>query len=131
MGNSKDSITKENEECKDDVPDMLKRLKSQRSRTRTISRSVYTDTLGNPVSNDVIKDLNQFQSGKRTGTIDVWWLYDDGGLTLLLPYILTTRQQYSGCQLRVSPWPTGRTTWTERPGTWRRCWPSSGLNSVL
>jgi len=99
--NSKDSITKDNEESKDDVPDMLKRLKSQRSRTRTISRSVYTDTLGNPVSNDVIKDLNQFQSGKRTGTIDVWWLYDDGGLTLLLPYILTTRQQYSGCQLRV------------------------------
>ena len=34
------------------------------------------------------------QAGKRTGTIDVWWLYDDGGLTLLLPYILTTRQ---GC----------------------------------
>ena len=56
---SKDS--KENEECKDDVPNMMKRLKSQRSRTRTISRSVYTDTLGNPVSNDVIKDLNQFQ----------------------------------------------------------------------
>jgi hypothetical protein len=28
---------------------------------------------------------------KRKGTIDVWWLYDDGGLTLLLPYILTTR----------------------------------------
>lgn len=31
----------------------------------------------------------------------MWWLYDDGGLTLLLPYILTTRQQFSGCQLRV------------------------------
>ncbi len=34
------------------------------------------------------------QAGKRTGTIDVWWLYDDGGLTLLLPYILTTRHGY-------------------------------------
>ena len=31
----------------------------------------------------------------------MWWLYDDGGLTLLLPYILATRQQFSGCQLRV------------------------------
>ena len=31
----------------------------------------------------------------------MWWLYDDGGLTLLLPYILTTRQQFTGCQLRV------------------------------
>ena len=43
----------------------------------------------------------QFKDKKRTGTIDVWWLYDDGGLTLLLPYILTTRAQFSGCSLRV------------------------------
>ena len=45
-------------------------------------------------------DIQQFQS-KKTGYIDVWWLYDDGGLTLLLPYILTTRSQYENCQLRV------------------------------
>ena len=38
---------------------------------------------------------------KRSGNIDVWWLYDDGGLTLLLPYILTTRQQFGDCKLRV------------------------------
>ena len=81
---------------------------------------MYTDSQGNPVSQDVIQDINQFQvtidnsarqcnvltplyvqGSKRSGTIDVWWLYDDGGLTLLLPYILTTRQQFSGCQLRV------------------------------
>ena len=31
----------------------------------------------------------------------MWWLYDDGGLTLLLPYILTTRQQFGACNLRV------------------------------
>ncbi|RXG69060.1 Solute carrier family 12 member 2 [Armadillidium vulgare] len=30
------------------------------------------------------------------GTIDVRWLYDDGGLTVLLPYILSTRTQWSG-----------------------------------
>ena len=35
------------------------------------------------------------------GNIDVWWLYDDGGLTLLLPYILTTRAQFADCSLRV------------------------------
>ena len=35
------------------------------------------------------------------GTIDVWWLYDDGGLTLLLPYILTTRNQWDHCCLRI------------------------------
>ena len=38
---------------------------------------------------------------KQSGTIDVWWLYDDGGLTLLLPYILKTRKQFSECKIRV------------------------------
>lgn len=38
---------------------------------------------------------------KRGGTIDVWWLYDDGGLTLLLPYIMSTRRNWSHCKLRV------------------------------
>ena len=28
-------------------------------------------------------------------------LYDDGGLTLLLPYILKTRAKFAKCQLRV------------------------------
>lgn len=45
--------------------------------------------------------VNLFQRKQKRGTIDVWWLYDDGGLTLLLPYILTTRNQWSGCKLRV------------------------------
>ena len=92
------------ERCSKDVQlstERKQKINRQRSRTRTISRSVYTDAEGNPVSQDVIQDLNQFQRTKRTGTIDVWWLYDDGGLTLLLPYILTTRQQFSGCHLRV------------------------------
>ncbi|KAF9419898.1 hypothetical protein HW555_003731 [Spodoptera exigua] len=38
---------------------------------------------------------------RQAGTVDVWWLYDDGGLTLLLPYILSTRRAWSSCPLRV------------------------------
>lgn len=38
---------------------------------------------------------------KQPGTVDVWWLYDDGGLTLLLPYILSTRRAWAACPLRV------------------------------
>ena len=38
---------------------------------------------------------------KQEGTIDVWWLYDDGGLTVLLPYLLTQHRLWSGCQLRI------------------------------
>merc|ERR1739838_658495 len=85
------------------VPSMppVPKFQRQRTRTRTISRSVYHDNEGNPVSKDIVSDMTQFQSAKRSGNIDVWWLYDDGGLTLLLPYILTTRQQFSDCKLRV------------------------------
>ncbi|XP_028166446.1 bumetanide-sensitive sodium-(potassium)-chloride cotransporter-like [Ostrinia furnacalis] len=38
---------------------------------------------------------------RQAGTVDVWWLYDDGGLTLLLPYILSTRRAWASCPLRV------------------------------
>ena len=49
-----------NDETKDKVPEMMM-LTRTRTRTRTISRSVYTDCHGNPVSQDVIADINQFQ----------------------------------------------------------------------
>ncbi|XP_052280558.1 solute carrier family 12 member 2-like isoform X2 [Dreissena polymorpha] len=38
---------------------------------------------------------------KQKGTIDVWWLFDDGGLTLLVPYILQTQSLWKNCGLRV------------------------------
>ncbi|XP_035208918.1 solute carrier family 12 member 2-like isoform X2 [Stegodyphus dumicola] len=44
---------------------------------------------------------NTFHHKQKKGNIDVWWLYDDGGLTLLLPYILTTRSRFKDCKLRV------------------------------
>ncbi|XP_056134689.1 solute carrier family 12 member 1 [Lampris incognitus] len=43
----------------------------------------------------------QFQKKQPKGTIDVWWLFDDGGLTLLMPYILTTRKKWKDCRLRI------------------------------
>ncbi|CAG2107439.1 unnamed protein product [Medioppia subpectinata] len=44
---------------------------------------------------------NQFRWRQRTGHLDVWWLYDDGGLTLLLPHLLRKRKQWADTQLRV------------------------------
>jgi len=90
------------DESADLVPEVPKFSRErQRTRTRTISRSVYQDSEGNPISKDIVADMTLFQNTKRSGNIDVWWLYDDGGLTLLLPYILTTRQQFNDCKLRV------------------------------
>ena len=37
---------------------------------------------------------------KQIGTIDVWWLYDDGGLTVLIPYLLTLHRSWRNCKLR-------------------------------
>ncbi|CAL1534098.1 unnamed protein product [Lymnaea stagnalis] len=52
------------------------------------------------LNTQVLKTMNKFRH-KEKGTIDVWWLFDDGGLTLLLPYILTTKPYWGGCRLRV------------------------------
>ncbi len=37
---------------------------------------------------------------KQSGTIDVWWIYDDGGLTVLIPYLLTRHHTWKNCKLR-------------------------------
>lgn len=48
-----------------------------------------------------IENMLIFKRKQFKGFIDVWWLYDDGGLTMLLPYIISTRQDWSNCKLRV------------------------------
>lgn len=51
---------------------------------------------------DIIDELTRFTKKQRKeAVIDVWWLYDDGGLTLLLPYIISTRRNWNTCRLRV------------------------------
>ncbi|XP_036962699.1 solute carrier family 12 member 3 [Acanthopagrus latus] len=42
-----------------------------------------------------------FQKKQGKKTIDVYWLSDDGGLTLLLPYLLTRRKRWARCKVRV------------------------------
>ncbi|MCI4378907.1 hypothetical protein PGIGA_G00221670 [Pangasianodon gigas] len=64
------------------------------------TRKKWRDSVEVPQSSDVLKinqrlveASSQFKRKQGKGTIDVWWLFDDGGLTLLLPYILTTRKK--------------------------------------
>ncbi|XP_033219825.1 bumetanide-sensitive sodium-(potassium)-chloride cotransporter isoform X2 [Belonocnema kinseyi] len=45
--------------------------------------------------------MTVFQKKYKSGTIDVWWLYDDGGLTILLPYIISTRSNWEHCKMRI------------------------------
>ncbi|KAK3549037.1 hypothetical protein QTP70_028519 [Hemibagrus guttatus] len=53
------------------------------------------------ISQRLMEASSQFKRKQGKGTIDVWWLFDDGGLTLLLPYILTTRKKWRECKLRI------------------------------
>jgi len=77
-------------------------LPKKRLRTRTVSKAVYLGQNGAPLEKNIMQNITQFQHGsKKKGFIDVWWMYDDGGLTLLVPYILSTRQMFSECSLRV------------------------------
>uniref|UniRef100_A0A8K9V4C6 Solute carrier family 12 member 1 n=1 Tax=Oncorhynchus mykiss TaxID=8022 RepID=A0A8K9V4C6_ONCMY len=53
------------------------------------------------VNERLVSNSTQFQRKQGKGTIDVWWMFDDGGLTLLLPYILTTRKKFKDCKMRI------------------------------
>ncbi|XP_026150939.1 solute carrier family 12 member 3-like isoform X2 [Mastacembelus armatus] len=48
---------------------------------------------------DQIKTVFQSDQGKKT--IDVYWIADDGGLTLLVPYLLTRRKRWCRSKVRV------------------------------
>ncbi|XP_077514330.1 bumetanide-sensitive sodium-(potassium)-chloride cotransporter-like [Amblyomma americanum] len=65
------------------------------------SRRTSSQLLERSVPKSVVQSVNQFQRKQKKGSIDVWWLYDDGGLTMLVPYLLSTRSQFSSCNLRV------------------------------
>ena len=64
--------------------------------------SLYRGPGGSELPKDIIDELTRFtRKQRKDAVIDVWWLYDDGGLTLLLPYIISTRRNWNTCRLRV------------------------------
>ncbi|XP_050520398.1 solute carrier family 12 member 3 isoform X2 [Daktulosphaira vitifoliae] len=77
-----------------DFTDHQKKSKNQKV-------NIVKGTDGYDLPKDTIYNITRFQRKQKKGTIDVWWLYDDGGLTLLLPYIISTRGNWSSCKLRV------------------------------
>ncbi|XP_069562016.1 solute carrier family 12 member 2-like [Brachyistius frenatus] len=49
----------------------------------------------------LLESSQQFKKKQGKGTIDVWWLFDDGGLTLLIPYLLLNRSKWGDCRIRI------------------------------
>ncbi|XP_017296330.1 solute carrier family 12 member 3-like isoform X2 [Kryptolebias marmoratus] len=57
------------------------------------------DDVSDEGDSDQIKTVFQNDQGKKT--IDVYWIADDGGLTLLVPYLFTRRKRWHRCKVRV------------------------------
>ncbi|CAG0879718.1 unnamed protein product [Cyprideis torosa] len=61
----------------------------------------YRARSGGALPKAVIDNITRFQQRQKSGHIDVWWLYDDGGLTILLPHIISQRSQFANCTIRI------------------------------
>ncbi|XP_070785891.1 solute carrier family 12 member 10, tandem duplicate 1 [Enoplosus armatus] len=57
------------------------------------------DDISDKGDSDQIKTVFQNDQGKKT--IDVYWIADDGGLTLLVPYLLTRGKRWHRSKVRV------------------------------
>ncbi|KAF5270453.1 hypothetical protein FQR65_LT17843 [Abscondita terminalis] len=76
--------------------------KNMKNKKKGLAEKIlYTSPTGQQLPKIVLDRMAVFKKKQAKGTIDVWWLYDDGGLTMLLPYIISTRQDWAHCKLRV------------------------------
>ncbi|KAJ8007579.1 hypothetical protein DPEC_G00095500 [Dallia pectoralis] len=66
---------------------------------RDETNSSDKDSVEMPSVADQIKTVFQSKQGKKT--IDVYWISDDGGLTLLVPYLLSRRKCWRQSKVRV------------------------------
>lgn len=71
------------------------------------SWKVFIETIRNVSSSKnallVPKNINQFPDNteKLHGNIDVWWIVHDGGLLMLLPFLLKQHKVWRNCKLRI------------------------------
>lgn len=72
----------------------------KKKKKTAVNKILYKSPSGRELPTVTLENMAIFKK-KQNGTIDVWWLYDDGGLTILLPYIIFTRHQWAHCKLRI------------------------------
>nr|WJN00280.1 putative sodium-potassium-chloride cotransporter [Conger myriaster] len=78
---------------KDDEDDVKAPMLKKDKKSPTVPLNVADQRL--------LEASQQFQKKQGKGTVDVWWLFDDGGLTLLIPYLLTNKKRWKDCRIRV------------------------------
>ncbi|XDV28834.1 hypothetical protein PO909_032037 [Leuciscus waleckii] len=69
------------------------------------STTTTTPTIDTSLDPEALMAMSQptsvFQTRQGKKTIDVYWLSDDGGLTLLLPYLLSRKKRWGRCKVRL------------------------------
>uniref|UniRef100_A0AAX7VNK7 Solute carrier family 12 member 10, tandem duplicate 1 n=1 Tax=Astatotilapia calliptera TaxID=8154 RepID=A0AAX7VNK7_ASTCA len=65
----------------------------------TWPRILLANDISENSKSDQVKTV--FKNAGGTKTIDVYWIADDGGLILLVPYLLTRRKCWRSCKIRV------------------------------
>ncbi|CAF0857854.1 unnamed protein product [Rotaria sp. Silwood1] len=78
-------------------------FRGSKSPNNNARRQTDVLTLKNTIINEgALLTMNIFRPKQNSSAIiDVWWLFDDGGLTLLLPYLLRRRKRWRNCQFRI------------------------------
>lgn len=78
-------------------------LEEQVGSKSTKSKSSYFDCCSaSAEEKQALATPTPYFNGKvKPRTIDVYWLFDDGGLTILIPFLLTKRQFWSNAKLRI------------------------------
>lgn len=74
VAQNKQSVNPSPNADSDSVSTKKKKQSNQGSKS-----DVYQSKSSTDFPKDVMNQINQFQRKQKKGTIDVWWLYDDGG----------------------------------------------------
>ncbi|RNA00110.1 solute carrier family 12 member 2 [Brachionus plicatilis] len=53
------------------------------------------------INKGILQGINIFHHKYQRGFVDVWWTYDDGGLSVLIPYLLLQKKHWQKCKLRI------------------------------
>jgi len=70
-------------------------LRRSRSEAARMSRRIQEQLEKESAATDSLaRRMNVFNRKYKEARIDVWWLFDDGGLTLLIPHLLRLPKSY-------------------------------------
>ncbi|KAK2511461.1 Slc12a2 [Columba guinea] len=99
---AKDIIVKVDYSKKAETDTCIAFAPSSSERTPTLHKDSKSPSSPLNLADQRLLDAStQFQKKQGKSNIDVWWLFDDGGLTLLIPYLLTTKKKWKDCKIRV------------------------------